>query len=49
MIIIMSIESHTPQKELSMTIINELTSFIIDIKYSISETRKVQLLSLMIK
>ena len=45
----MSIEFRSPKKELSMTIVTELTSFTIDIKNSISEARKVPELSLMIK
>ena len=46
---IISSEFRTPKKKLSMLIVTELTSFTTVIKNSISEARKVQVLSLMIK
>ena len=48
-IIIISSQSRTSEKELPMTIVTELPLFTNAIKNSISEARKVQVLSLMIK
>ena len=46
---IISSKFWTPKKELSIVIVTELTSLTIAIKSSITEGRKVQVLSQMIK
>ena len=47
--IIISSKFQTPKKELSMAIVTELTSFTIAIESSISDDRKLQALSKMMK